>query len=279
MDHRDIKELILIAGSGTYPLELAAAARAQGLSRIFVLAFKHETDKAIARLADEIVWLPLGQVAAAREVLKNTGIRHAVMAGRVTPTHIFSMRMDREAIRLLSRIATRNAQTVFGSAADELQKMGIKLLPASLFMENAMPGAGPLTPRSPTPGQQHDINLGLKVAKATSALEIGQTVVVKGGQVLAVEALEGTDAAIERGGLIGGPGAVVVKVAKHGHDMRFDIPIIGPRTIKNIAKIKGAALAIEAGRTIILERQAVIAAAEKYGIAMIAVDPVAHDPA
>lgn len=278
MDYKNIKELILIAGSGTYPLELAASARAQGLARIFVLAFKHETDKAIERLADEIVWLPLGQVTAAREALKKTGIRHAVMAGRVTPTHIFSMRIDREAIRLLSRIATRNAHTVFGGAADELLKMGIELLPASLFMERAMPAVGPLTSRTPTHDQQRDIALGLKVAKATSALEIGQTVVVKGGQILAVEALEGTDEAIERGGRIGGPGAVVVKVAKHGHDMRFDIPIIGPRTIKIIAKIKGAALAIEAGRTIILERQAAIAAAEKQGVAMVAIDPATYNP-
>ena len=278
MDHKNIKELILIAGGGTYPLELAASARAQGLTRIFVLAFNRETDKAIERLADEVVWLPLGQVTAAREALKKTGIRHAVMAGRVTPTHIFSMRIDTEAIRLLSRITTRNAHTVFGSAGDELGKIGIELLPAYLFMERAMPAPGLLTVRSPTPEQQGDIALGIKVAKATSALEIGQTVVVKGGQVLAVEALEGTDDAIERGGRIGGPGAVVVKVAKHGHDMRFDIPIIGPRTIKTIAKIKGVALAVEAGRTIILERPAVIAAAEKQGVAMIAIDPASYNP-
>jgi DUF1009 family protein len=144
-------------------------------------------------------------------------------------------------------------------------------------MEAAMPVAGLLSLRAPTAGEQHDIALGLKVAKATSALEIGQTVVVKGGAVLAVEALEGTDEAIERAGRIGGAGAVIVKVAKCGHDMRFDIPVIGTKTIKNIAKIKAAVLVVEAGKTIILERPKVIADVDRAGLTLLVADPAQYN--
>jgi len=277
MEQNAITDLIMIAGSGAYPLELAASARRQGVRRLFVLAFKNEADKAIEKLADEVVWVPLGHVAMAREALQKAGIRHAVMVGRVTPTHIFSMRIDKEALRLLGLLTIRNAHTVFGTAADELHKIGIELLPAYRFMEAAMPTAGLLSRRAPTPDEQNDIALGMKVAKATSALEIGQTVVVKGGAVLAVEALEGTDEAIERAGRIGGAGAVIVKVAKRGHDMRFDIPVIGTKTIKSIARIKASVLVVEAGKTIILERQKVIADADRAGLTLLVVDPAHYN--
>ncbi|MBN1556737.1 MAG: LpxI family protein, partial [Lentisphaerae bacterium] len=150
--------------------------------------------------------------------------------------------------------------------------IGITLMPASMFMESHMPAAGLLSQRSPSAGQQKDIELGLRLAKATSALDIGQTVVVKQGTILAVEAFEGTDETLKRAGRLGGPGAVVVKTAKPGHDMRFDIPVIGLHTLTWLKRIKAAVLAVEAGRAILLEREKIIAAADAMQLALTVLD-------
>jgi UDP-2,3-diacylglucosamine hydrolase len=190
------------------------------------------------------------------------------------------VRMDAPMLRLLGRLPARNAETIFGAVGEELRALGISLRPASLFMEHAMPAAGRLGGRDPTAGEQADIELGFRVAKTTSGLEIGQTVVVKGGTILAVEAFEGTDEAIRRGGELGGPGAVVVKTAKSGHDMRFDIPVVGENTLRALRKIRAAALAVEAGRTILLDREALVTAADDMGLAFVALalDRLAEHP-
>jgi DUF1009 family protein len=261
----------LIAGKGVYPLELARAARAQGISHIFAVAFRGETDRAIERLADEVRWLYVGQLAAMIEALRAGGVKRAVMAGQITPTHLFRVRPDRAMLNLLGRLKVRNAETIFGAVADELRAAGIELAPASLYMEAAMPKPGPIGARPPTTEEREDIELGLRVAKATSGLDIGQTVVVKRGTILAVEAFEGTDAAIRRAGDLGGPGAVVVKVAKRGHDMRFDIPVIGLHTFKTLKRAGVSALAVEAGRTILLERERLAKEADRLRIAFLAV--------
>ena len=237
-----------------------------------VIAFRHETDRSITKLADEVRWIYLGQFGAARDALKAWGIRHAVMAGQITPTHLFSVRFDRFTLDVFKRLKQRNAHTIYGAACDELRAVGIELLPAYLFMEEAMPEPGLISRRRPTESELMDIRLGLRVAKLTSGIEIGQTVVIKQGTILAVEAFEGTDETIRRAGKLGGGAAVVVKVAKQGHDMRFDIPIVGMRTMKALRKSKTAVLALEARRTILLERERFVAEADRLGICVIAMD-------
>lgn len=267
------KSIAVIAGKGAYPRLLAEAAKRRGVEHIFAIAFRRETDSGIDRAADEVRWIPLGKLGLMLDALKTSGVRHAVMAGQITPSHLFNLRLDRRMLDLLKRLPVRNAETIFGAVAEELEGLGIHLIPASSFMEDHMPEAGLLSRRPPTEGEQMDFRLGFDVARATSALDIGQTVVVKQGTVLAVEAFEGTDATLERAGRLGGRGAVVVKVAKDGHDMRFDIPVIGTHTMKMLRQIRAGALAVEAGRAIFLEREKIIREANRMQLCLIAFDP------
>jgi len=261
----------LIAGKGVYPGLLAEAAKKRGVRRVFAVAFSRETDPAIERVADQVKWMALGRFGRMLDVLRDSGVKCAVMAGQITPTHLFRLRPDARMLALLKRLRERNAETIFGAVGDELRSIGVDLVPASLFMEDHMPGAGQLSKRAPTEAEQHDIELGLKIAKVSSSLDVGQTVVVKQGTVLAVEAFEGTDKAVRRAGRLGGPGMVMVKAAKPGHDMRFDIPVIGVKTMKLLKKVRAAVLAVEAGRTILLERDRIVEQADRMGLALVAV--------
>jgi len=265
------ENLGLIAGKGVYPLLLAESAKRRGLKRLVAIAFRGETERRLERLADETTWLYIGQFGRMMEALRASGVKRCVMAGQITPTHLFRVRPDAAMIALLKRLKIRNAETIFGAVGEKLREIGIELLPASAFMEDHMPGAGLLTARAPTPVEENDIALGLRVANATSGLDIGQTVVIKEGTVLAVEAFEGTDAAIRRAGKLGGPGAVVVKIAKRGHDMRFDIPVVGMHTLRQLRRARAATLAVEADRCILLERDRLVAEANRRGIAIVAV--------
>ena len=265
-------ELGLIAGRGSYPTTLAESARVQGVRRLVTVAFEGETDKRLETLSDETTWIRVGQLGSMLNALRDSGVKHTVMAGQLAPTKLFKVRMDKMMRDLLQDLPERNAQTIFGAIGDRLSDIGIELLPASVFMESAMPAPGPLSARRPTESEQSDIELGVRVAKETSGLDIGQTVVVKQGTILAVEAFEGTDAAIERAAKLGGPGAVVIKMSKDQHDMRFDIPVIGIKTIELLARVQASALAVEAGRSIILEQADVRILADKHAIAVISID-------
>lgn len=262
----------VIAGRGTYPWQLARSAHAQGVKRVVAFAFRRETEWAIEKYADEVVWLQLGSLGALLDAVQSRGIAQIVMAGQIKPTRLFSLRLDAKALSILRTLKTKNAHTIFGAIADELRKIGAELMPAYCFMETEMPAAGVLGTRAPDGREQADIRLGAKVAKVTSGLEIGQTVVVKDGTILAVEGFEGTDQTILRAGRLGGAGCVVVKVAKLGHDMRFDIPIIGERTFQMLKKAKVTCLAVEAKRTILLAREKLVAEADRRGIAFVAFD-------
>jgi UDP-2,3-diacylglucosamine hydrolase len=264
--------LAVLAGKGSYPLILAQSAKAQGVKRLVVIAFKGETDSAIGRHADALHWIRVGQLGSLLDVLHASGASEAVMAGQITPSVLYRVRPDLKLLTLLASLKIRNADTIFGAIGEELRKIGVHLIPASRFMESSMPAPGTLTARSPAEGEWTDINLGLTVAKATSALNIGQTVVIKEGTILAVEAFEGTNTAIKRGGKLGCGAVVVVKVAKQNHDMRFDIPVIGLKTIAVLRKARATALAVEAHRTIILDREEVIRIADKLKIAIVAVE-------
>ncbi len=265
-------ELGIIAGKGVYPLLLAESARAQGVTRVVSVAFKKETDPKIEKLSDETHWLHIGQLAPLLEAFKSAGVNQAVMAGQITPTHLFNVRMDKAMLSLLKRLKTRNAETIFSAVGEELQTIGVELLPASSFMSTHTPEAGLLSARPPTEREQDDIALGLEVARTTSGLDIGQTVVVKEGTIIAVEAFEGTDETILRAGSLAGDSIVVVKVAKPGHDMRFDIPVVGEQTLQILKKAGASALAVESGRAILLERDKLIDMANRMDLCFVSVE-------
>lgn len=265
----------LIAGRGSYPWLLARSAHAQGVKRVVAFAFKWETDRAIAKYADEVRWLHLGALGALLKAIEESGVKHVVMAGQIKPTRLFSMRFDAKSLEELRKLPVKNAHSIFGAICRCIAETGAELLPASRFMEKEMPAAGVLSAREPTEREWADIRFGCYIAKETSHLELGQTVGLKDGTLLAAEGFEGTDEAILRTGRLGGKGTVIVKVAKPGHDMRFDIPIVGVRTMKMLKKARVSALAVEAGRTILLDKEKVLALADGFGLAFAAVDAAA----
>jgi len=266
------ESLALIAGKADYPLLLARAARAQGVKHIAAVAFRGETRREIEKVADTVTWLHVGQLNAFIEALRTSGAHHAVMAGQISPKNIFTVRMDGPMIALLKNLKVKNAHTVFGAVIAEIEKAGLELLSAGSFMQHFMPAAGLLTKHAPNERETSDIGLGRRILKGISDYDIGQTVVVKDGVVLAVEAFEGTDKAIRRGGKLGGTGSVVVKVPKAGHDMRFDIPVIGVKTLRALKKAKVSSLAIEADGAILLNKEKLIAQADAMNLSWVVLE-------
>jgi DUF1009 family protein len=266
------ESLILIAGRDAYPLMLAKAARSAGVKRIVVLAFKGETRRDIIPLVDEIHWLHLGSIQAFLDQLESTGIKQAVMVGQIAPHNLFHLRMDKRALAMYRALETRNAHTIFGAVVTAIEELGIDVLPGNSFMEGYTPEVGLLSRRPPTEREQADIELGLKLVKGMSAFEIGQTVAIKEGMIIAVEAWEGTNQTIKRAGKVGKAGTVIVKVPKVGHDMRFDIPVVGAKTFKMMKKAKVSCIAVEAGKTILLEQEKLIELANQYDMAFVAVE-------
>jgi DUF1009 family protein len=242
-----VDALGLIAGKGAYPLELAESARAQGVKRLFAVAFKHETDKAINRLCDEVRWMYVGQLAAFVDAFRASGVRAAVMAGQITPSHLFSLRLDAPMRALLAALPRRNADTIFGAIGDELRKVGVELRPASLFMESRMPGPGVLTARAPTPEERADLDFGFRPRQGLqreSHRPDGRGAPRDGhGRSRPSRAPTPRSAAPAnwRAGV-----CVVVKVAMPGHDMRWDIPVVGLRTLESLRKAGATCLGVEA---------------------------------
>ncbi|MEI8243987.1 MAG: UDP-2,3-diacylglucosamine diphosphatase LpxI [bacterium] len=266
------EHLLLVAGSGSYPELLLDGARRAGVRRISLLAVRGMASRHLAAQADEVCWCGVGEYGRFLDWAQNCGAKHVAMAGQITPAALFRTRFDAAARELLRSLPVKNAHTVFGRTAELLAARGLQTLPSSMFMDDHLPPPGLLSRRPPDSREAGDIALGHRIGMAVCNLDVGQTVVVKDGMVLAVEAFEGTNEAIRRGGRLGGPGAVVVKVAKVGHDMRFDIPVIGAKTIPMLKRARISALAFQAGRTVLLEREEVIAAADRLGIALVALD-------
>ncbi len=260
----------LIAGNRSLPLEFARQARAAGVKRLVAVAVADETDPALASLVDDIVWLKVGQLSRMISAFVERGVKQCVMVGQIAPKHLFDLRPDLRAMSVLFRLKEKNAHTIFGAVADELRKDGIELIEATPWLKPLMPGAGFHLGPELTGEQRADVEFGFRIAKEISRLEIGQTVVVKNGTVLAVEGFEGTDRCLERGGGLAGKagGATAVKVAKARHDMRFDIPCIGLQTLETCARAGIAVLALEAGKTLLLEREACESLAKKSGISV-----------
>jgi DUF1009 family protein len=270
-----VDTLGIIAGNRALPLMLARKARKMGIGRLVAVAFQGETDPALAGLVDEIVWLKVGQLGKLIGALKDHGVTRCAMAGQIAPRSLFDVRPDLRALTLLLKLKEKNAHTIFGALADELRREGIELIEATPWLEPLLPGPGfGLGPKL-TEDQRADAAFGFRIAKEIARLEIGQTVVVKSGVVLAVEGFEGTDRCLTRGGELAGRdgGAVAVKVAKTKHDMRFDIPCIGARTLEVAGTAGIAVLAMEAGKSLLLEEEQVKEIALKKRIAVITVNP------
>ncbi len=262
----------LIAGSRSLPLLLAREARTAGIKRLIAVAFEGETDPALAPLVDEIVWVKVGQLSKMIDAFTSRGVTRCVMAGQIAPKNLFDLRPDLRAVAMLFRLKEKNAHTIFGAIAAELKNDGVDLIEATPWLAPAMPGAGFHLGPALTDAQRADVAFGFRIAKEISRLEVGQTVVVKDGTVLAVEGFEGTDKCLTRGGgLAGKGGAVAVKVAKTNHDLRFDIPCLGAQTLETCAAVKIAVLAVEASRTLILDREQVERFAREQKIALTTV--------
>ena len=265
-----LESIGLIAGSRSLPLDFARLARAAGVKRIVAVAAEGETDPALAPLVDEVVWLNVGQIGKMISAFTSRGITQCVMAGQIAPKNLFDLRPDLRARGVLLRLKEKNAHTLFGAVAEELSKDGVELIAATPWLAPLMPQAGfALGPRL-SAEQRSDVEFGHRIAKEVSRLEIGQLVVVKNGAVLAVEGFEGTDPCLARGGELAGKngGAVAVKVAKSNHDMRFDIPCIGAKTLAACAAAKIAVFALESGKTLLLERDQCEELAKKHKIAV-----------
>lgn len=269
----NIETLGIIAGSRTLPILVAAEARKAGVKKISAVAFEGETDPQLASIVDSIVWLRVGQLSKMVSAFHKEGVEKCVMAGQIAPKNLFEVRPDLRAVMMLFRLKEKNAHTIFGAIGDELAKEGITLVEATPWLKPAMPGKGfHLGPKLSDEGLE-DVEFGYRIAKEVSRLEIGQTVVVKEGVVLAVEGFEGTDRCLARGGELAGTkkGAVAVKVAKQNHDMRFDIPCIGAETVRTCQEFGVSVLALEAGKTIVLERGEVEKLVERKGPTIVAV--------
>jgi hypothetical protein len=263
----------IIAGNRSLPLAFAEEARAQGIKRLVAVAFDHETDPALAQKVDEIVWLKVGQLSKMIAAFQERGVTRCVMLGQIAPKNLFDLRPDMRALALLMKLKERNAHSLFGAIAGELKKEGIELIEPVRWLRPLMPGAGFVLGPALTDAQKADAAFGFRIAKEVSRLEIGQTVVVREGTVLAVEGFEGTDACLQRGGeLAGGKGAVAVKVSKARHDLRFDIPCVGARTVEACQAARISALVFEAEKTLLLDKPEAEALARKHKIALAAWD-------
>jgi DUF1009 family protein len=259
----------LIAGNGAYPAIMARAARAAGETRLVAAAFENETDPALAQLTDELEWMRVGQLARLCRFFRTRGVRRAVMVGQIAPKNLFDLRPDFRTLALLARTPRRNAESLFGAIGEELAREGVTLLPAVTYLDDLMPGPGYAVGPALKPRQLEDLRYGFGIAKEISRLDIGQTVVVRNGTVLAVEGFEGTNEAIRRGGALGRRDSLMVKVSKPNQDMRFDVPVIGRQTLRVAAEAGIRAIGIEAGKTLLLEKEQVEQDARELKISIV----------
>ena len=264
----------LIAGNGRFPFLVLDAARAQGHD-VTVIATREEAfpelNDAAARHASAIHWISLGQLGTCISLLRDAGVTHAVMAGQVKHTKIFSGGIvpDLTFLGVLARLATKNTDGLIGAVANVLRDKGIELMDSTALLQPLLARPGVLTSRVPDEEERGDFEFGYRMADVIAGLDIGQTIAVKQRAVVAVEAMEGTDEVITRAGLLAGPGVRIVKVAKPKQDMRFDVPVIGRATIEAMRAAGATALSVDAGKALLIDGDAVIAAANEAGIAIV----------
>jgi DUF1009 family protein len=265
-----VKKLGIISGTGELPFAIASEARARGYM-VFAIGLEPLADRALSSFVDEIKWVNVGKFGEVIDTLKKSGIKEAVMAGKVPKTLLYKSKItpDLRAMKLLFSLKDRSDDSILLSITKELEKEGITLINTTDFSSNLLTPKGVLTNRIPSEEEWRDIEFGWRIAKNIGRLDIGQTVVVRNQAVMAVEAIEGTDETIKRGGNLAGECAVVVKVAKPHQDMRFDVPVVGLDTLKVMIDVKACILAVEAKNSILLNRETMIEEANGKNISIV----------
>lgn len=267
-------KIAIIAGAGRFPFHVAHEAKRQGLG-VVVMGIQGWVDRSLAAQVEAYEEVAVGQLRDFMDRLKAHAVQQAIMAGKVTKGVLLdhSTRFDAEALALLRDARDLSVTTLLGAIGNRLAREGITLLDSSTFLKEGLAPVGVLTTTSPTAAQDEDIQTGLRAARAIADLDIGQTVIVKDRVVVAVEALEGTDAAIRRAHTLAGPGLVVVKVASADQDRRFDLPVIGVETVTTLKESGVSCLAVEAGTTLLLDREALLASANATNLCLVGVTP------
>lgn len=262
----------LIAGKSDFPLFFAKAARSKGV-KVIAVGIEGETKPEVERLVDKFYWVKLGELSKVLEIFRSEGVKKAVMAGGITKSRIFNeaLKIDGLMKSILVKALDKKDDTLLSMITATLKSSGVELLDSTLFLEDLLPDEGALTKARPEPAQQEDMKFGARMAREVAGLDIGLSIFVKDKAVIAVEDIEGTDAMIARGGRLAGPGGVVIKVARPRQNMKFDIPVIGPQTIRSMAEVKAGCLAIEAKKTLIIDKEETVALADNNGISIIAV--------
>lgn len=268
-------KLGLIAGNGRFPFLVLDAARGAGHD-VTVVGLKDETFPELADLAARppaaaFHWISLGQLGTLIALFKDAGVTQAVMAGQVKHTKLFSVMASADATLLgvLMRLKSKSTDGLIGGIADALRDKGIELLDSTAFLAPLLAREGVLTRRTPDAGEQADLVFGYRIADAVAGLDVGQAIAVKAAAVVAVEAMEGTDALIARAGQLAGPGVRIVKVAKPNQDMRFDVPVVGVSTIEAMKAAGAAVLSVDAGKTLMIDGDAIVKAADEVGICIV----------
>jgi UDP-2,3-diacylglucosamine hydrolase len=269
---KTIDRIALIAGSGQFPLALLKAAQSNSVE-VITISILSSAEKEIERISKKNYWIQLGQAKELIGILQKEGLKYAVMAGKVNKAAVIkqSLMLDEEAKNVLRRIRDKKDDTILSAIANRLNDFGIELIDSTMFMGNFMAKKGVLTKKKPDMKQRQDIEFGFKIAKQMGSLDIGQSVIVKDKAVIAVEAIEGTDAAIIRAGLLAGKGAVIVKTAKPNQDLRFDVPVVGYETLQSAQRARAGVLAVEAGKVLMLQKEDMIEYANRAGICITGV--------
>lgn len=263
-------KLGLIAGNGKFPFLVVEGAHRAGVE-VAVAAIREETDPAIEKIADRLTWVGIGQLGKLLKFFKNEGVDKAIMAGQVKHVQIFSNAIpDVRMLKMLLRLPRRNTDALIGAVAGELASEGIELIDSTFFLKDELPEPGTLSKRAPDDRERGDIEYGLEVAREIGRLDLGQTIVVRDRACIAIEAMEGTDAVIRRAGALVRGRLTVVKIAKPDQDMRFDVPVVGVPTIESMISAHATCLCLTANKTLMLDRNEMIALANKNKIAMVA---------
>jgi len=267
-----MEKIGLIAGNRKFPLLFSEQARKKG-AYIVAVAIRGDTSLKLKKLVDKIYWLNLSEFSKMFEIFKKEGVRKVIMAGQISPWRLFSKDIAKDPLlcKMLNDIKDKKADTIFGSIAGKLEEHGMELGDSTSFLEGYLPKKGILTKCQPDFEAWEDVYFGLILAKQIAYLDIGQTVAVKHKAIVAVEALEGTDRLIKRAGRVAGKGIIIVKVSKPKQDMRFDIPVIGLLTVKNLIKAGARCLAFEAGKTLFIDKEKSLKLADKKGLVIAAV--------
>lgn len=266
------KSLGLIAGSGKFPFLFSREARRQNY-KVFAVAIKKDTSFFLPAFVDDVFWIGPGELKKLFSYFKKKEINKIVMAGQVNPKNLFdrSVKIDEDFKKLFDAMKDRKADTIFSAVADRLRQEGLDLLDSTFFLKEYLAPKGLISSRSPKENEKKDIEFGKTIAKMMGSIDVGQTVVVKEKAIIAIEAMEGTDSTILRSGKIAQGGTVVVKMSKPEQDLRFDVPVVGPRTLKTMARAKACCLAVESGKTLVIDKTTCRKIADRHGISMVGV--------